>query len=98
MAFNASLSASLHDAYASQGIDVMHALAPLIAFESWLQKGLILEVVMQERMLAAHVRSVLNHLLWGCSESKGSLEAAVVTNFKHLRLLRPISGLQARFF
>ena len=37
----------------------MQVFAPYISFENWLSRGLILEVVMQERMLAAHVRSVL---------------------------------------
>ena len=62
MAFNAGLSQALHDSYTNRGIDVMQAFAPYVAFESWLKRGLVLEALMQERMLAAHVRSILNHL------------------------------------
>jgi hypothetical protein len=50
----------------------MQAFAPFVSFESWLKHGLVLEVVMQERLLAAHVRSVLNHLMQGYDESHGS--------------------------
>ena len=77
MAFNASLSKAMHDQYKNQGVDVMQAFAPYIAFESWLRRGLVLEALMQERMLAAHVRSILNHLRQGYAESAGSWENAL---------------------
>ena len=46
MAFNSSLTAAMHEKYSGEGIDVMQAIAPYIAFESWLKHGLVLEVVM----------------------------------------------------
>ena len=55
----------------------MQAFAPYIAFESWLRRGLILEALMQERMLAGHVRSILNHMRMGYAESAGSWENAI---------------------
>ena len=80
MAFNAGLSRALHDSYTNKGIDVMQAFTPYVAFESWLKHGLILEALMQERMLAGHVRSILNHLRQGYAESNGSWENALVMN------------------
>ena len=86
MAFNSALSKSLHDAYSSgrQGIDVMEAEAPYIAFESWREQGLVLEVAMQERMLAAHVSSVLKQLPCGYQETKGTKAEALASNFQSL--------------
>ena len=43
----------------------MHAVAPYVAFESWLNQGFVLEVVIQERMLARHVASILGQLVSG---------------------------------
>ena len=74
MAFNSTLTDALHSQYQSQGIDVMQVFSPYVAFESWLSRGLILEVIMQERMLAAHVRSVLNHLKLGYSRTHGTFQ------------------------
>lgn len=62
MAFNQALTRALHEEYCGQGIDIMQVLAPYVAFESFVNQGLVLEVVMQERMLTLHVRSVFNHL------------------------------------
>ena len=62
LAFNATLSQSLHDCYSDEGIDVMYAQCPFIAFESWLKRGLILEVVMQERVLALHIRRTFDQM------------------------------------
>ena len=78
----------------------MSVFAPYIAFENWTGRGLILEVVMQERMLATHVRSVLNQLRHGYSETYGSLNEAIVSNFAlfRLRLCAPTAVYQARFF
>lgn len=56
----------------------MQAFAPYIAFESWLKHGLVLEAIMQERMLAAHVRAILNHMRMGYAESDGSWESALM--------------------
>ena len=50
MAFNAALTQAMHDHYSNQ-IDIMQALTPLVAFESYLSQGLVLEVVMRERLL-----------------------------------------------
>ena len=64
-----------------------------MAFESWLSRGLILEVIMQERMLAAHVCSVLNHLRMGYSRTYGSFQEALNSNFTllRMRLMAPMS-------
>lgn len=77
MAFNENLGRALHQEYSNRGIDIMQAFAPYIAFESWLRRGLVLEALMQERMLAAHVRSILNHMRQGYAESEGSWETAI---------------------
>ena len=102
MAFNSALSKSLHDAYSSgrQGIDVMEAEAPYIAFESWREHGLILEVAMQERMLTAHISSVLKQLPAGYRETKGTKAEALVSNFRSLSLRLRLYGsnLQSRLF
>jgi|Transcript_14660 hypothetical protein len=76
MAFNAALTEALRENY-SADIDIMQALTPVVAFESYLSQGLVLEVVMQERLLATHVCSVLNHLMRGHGETHGSLEEAL---------------------
>ena len=98
LAFNASLSAALRDQYRSSGVDVMQALVPYVSFESWISRGLILEVVMQERMLAVNVQSVLNHLVQGYAETHGSIEEALASNFNslRLRLTAPFSPIQAQ--
>lgn len=77
MAFNSALTAAMHEQYSDQGIDVMQAVAPYVAFESWLKQGLVLEVVMQERMLARHVTSVFSHLMQGYADSHGNWETAL---------------------
>ena len=64
----------------------MQVFAPYISFENWLSRGLVLEVVMQERMLMVHVRSVLMHLRRGYTESHGSMEEALASNFELFRL------------
>ena len=64
----------------------MQALTPMVAFESYLSQGLILEVVMQERLLLAHVRSVLGHLQRGYAHSYGSMSEALHNNFRILRM------------
>ena len=71
----------------------MQVFSPYVAFESWLSRGLILEVIMQERMLAAHVRSVLNHLKLGYSRSHGTFRQAIDNNLNllRMRLMAPIS-------
>ena len=97
MAFNSTLTAAMHEQYSGRGIDVMQAFAPFVAFESWLKHGLILEVVMQERMLAGHVRSVLNHLMQGYSDSHGSFKEASQRNM-HLRFLSPFGAFNACLF
>ena len=103
MAFNAGLSRALHDSYTNKGIDVMQAFTPYVAFESWLKHGLILEALMQERMLAGHVRSILNHLRQGYAESNGSWENALVMNgdgnqMLRMRLMATQPLIQGRFF
>ena len=101
MEFNASLSRAMHDQYQNQGVDVMQAFAPFIAFESWLRQGLVLEAIMQERMLAGHVRAILNHLRMGYAESNGSWENALaLTDAKKIFRMRfMVSGpmIQGRF-
>ena len=79
----------------------MQVFAPYISFENWLSRGLILEVVMQERMLAAHVRSVLTQLKFGYNETYGTLNEALATNFAmfNLRFYAPTGILyRAQFF
>lgn len=79
----------------------MQVFAPYIAFENWLSRGLILEVVMQERLLAAHVRSVLTQLRYGYNETYGTLNEALVSNFAmlNLRFYAPTGVLyRAQFF
>jgi len=98
MAFNQALTKSLHSQYGDKGIDVMQAMTPYVSFENWLSKGLILEVLMQERMLATHVRAVLNHLRMGYSESFGSPAEAFMQNFKTLRFLSPQASMTSRLF
>lgn len=85
MAFNAALTQAMHNHYSSD-IDIMQAMTPLIAFESYLSQGLILEVVMQERLLSSHVRSVLGHLQRGYAHSYGSMSEALHSNFQILRM------------
>ena len=80
MEFNAALTRAIQEQFNNE-IDIMQALTPVVAFESYLSHGLILEVVMQERLLAAHVRSVLNHLQRGYSETFGSLEETLQSSF-----------------
>ena len=69
MAFNNTLTKAIQAQInkKSKAVDVLqvHVSPFLASFESWLNRGLILEVVMQERMLVAHVRSVLKHLRRG---------------------------------
>ena len=80
----------------------MQAFAPYVAFESWLKRGLVLEALMQERMLAAHVRSILNHLQQGYAESSGSWENAVAltdgNQMLRMRLAVPQPLITGRFF
>lgn len=76
MAFNSALTEAMREHY-SADIDIMQALTPVVAFESYVSQGLILEVLMQERLMAGHVRSVLNHLARGFAETHGSLEDAM---------------------
>lgn len=76
MAFNTALTQAMNEQY-SADIDIMQALTPVVSFESYASQGLILEVLMQERLLAGHVRSVLNHLARGYAETHGSLEDAL---------------------
>ena len=101
MEFNANLSRSMHEQYQSQGVDVMQAFAPFVAFESWLRQGLVLEAIMQERMLASHVRAILNHLRMGYAESDGSWENALclTDGNRMLRMRFMVSGpmVQGRF-
>ena len=76
LAFNSALTEAMREHY-SADIDIMQALTPVVAFESYLNQGLILEVLMQERLLSGHVRSVLNHLARGYGETHDSLEHAL---------------------
>ena len=80
----------------------MQAFAPYVAFESWLKRGLVLEALMQERMLAVHVRSILNHLQQGYAESSGSWENAVAltdgNQMLRMRLAVPQPLITGRFF
>ena len=80
----------------------MQAFAPYVAFESWLKRGLVLEALMQERMLAVHVRSILNHLQQGYAESSGSWENAVAltdgNQMLRMRLAIPQPLITGRFF
>ena len=66
----------------------MRVFAPYVSFESWSTRGFVLEVVMQERILAAHVRSVLNHLRLGYQETSGTAPEAL-SNALNLNFIRP---------
>lgn len=100
MAFNATLSDSLHKQYSGKGIDIIRAVTPYAGFESWLKRGLILEVVMQERILARHVKAVLNHLVQGYSETSGTFEEAFSKNFQlpQLHAITPMTTVHSQFF
>ena len=91
----------MHEQYQNQGVDVMQAFAPFVAFESWLRQGLVLEAIMQERMLASHVRAILNHLRMGYAESDGSWDNALcmTDGNRMLRMRFMVSGpiVQGRF-
>ena len=101
MAFNSALTQAMYEQF-SADIDIMQALTPVVAFESYLSQGLVLEVIMQERLLYVHVRSVLNHLQRGYSETYGSYQEALSnSSLKFLRMRYSIPSyqmFQADFF
>ena len=80
----------------------MHAYCPYVAFESWLQRGLILEVVMQKRMLQAHVANVIKQLVFGEKEAQlPGLQGFVAPDGKqlyHLPFTCPMASMQSRLF
>ena len=64
--FSQSLTESISKAYRQTGIDVMQCESPLVSFECpWNSKiaamvpNLVLQVVMEERLIEQHVKSVL---------------------------------------
>ena len=77
--FTQDLTESLREAYRHTGIDVMHCESPLVSFECpWSSKiaamvpNLVLQVMMEERLLERHVKSVLAQMCSGYTSSFGS--------------------------